>query len=137
MRKNNYVFIAEDKEREARRVASLFEDNDEVLITDKATGKSQTRFVYNSVNNGLLVTDAASGIARKLDLDKFDIKLIAKNSPDAPKRGPSINSPEMIALEKNNKEWMFCKRCEARTDEVDLHGYCRSCSLGVEDRYFE
>jgi len=48
----------------------------------------------------MLLKDAASGIPRKVDLNKFDITLIEKHSLDAPKpSGIGINSPEMIALE--------------------------------------
>lgn len=90
-------------ELKAGKQGESFGPNDVVRLTDKQTGKSAERIVTGTLPDGTLkVMDDISGIPYKASLDKFDITLVTKGDATVPlpKRGPGINSPEMIALEE-------------------------------------
>lgn len=88
-----------------QKAADELENNDKVRITERESGKSQERFIHRGKNGELAAKDNASRIPYKIDLSKFDVELLEKNSPDAPQQKPmGINSPEMIESERKQED---------------------------------
>lgn len=107
--KDFYNFLPERTELPTPNVKKKFEKGDLVRLTDKETGKTQTRVITGIKEDGYVVMpENGAGIPNKLTTEKWDVEVIGKK--EIPKRGPTfkdLDNMETLGLDTEDQAKIY------------------------------